>query len=157
MPTNIDKEFQDWFKEAKQITNEVGAYIKVPRYANHQQHRANAQADTPLQYFKLNVGIPFLDHIDQETSSRFCEENRPRRDLFLSVPSVVCKCRVLHSMNNKLQFWKDYIPIHLSLLNEIKEWKHHRRPYSNHKKTQLCCSSATSLLMRTMFPTSRHC
>ena len=28
-------------------------------------------------------------------------------------------------MNNKLQFWKDDIPIHLSLLNEIKEWKRH--------------------------------
>ena len=28
-------------------------------------------------------------------------------------------------MNNNLQFWTDDIPIHLSLLNEIKEWKHH--------------------------------
>ena len=30
MGTNVDKEFQDWFKEAKQIANEVGADIKVP-------------------------------------------------------------------------------------------------------------------------------
>ena len=82
MGTNFDKEFQDWFKEAKQIANEVGADIKVPHYEHCQQHRANAPAYTPLQYFKLNVGIPFLDHIDQETSSRFCEENRPGRDLF---------------------------------------------------------------------------
>ena len=125
MRTNIDKEFQDSFKEAKQIANEVGVDIKVPCYAHHQQTRANAPADTPLQYFKLNVGIPFLDHINQEMSSRFCEENRPGPDLFLLVPSVVCKWRDLHSMNNKLQFWKDNIPIHLSLLNEIKEWKCH--------------------------------
>ena len=73
MRTNVDNEFQDWFKEAKQIATEVGADIKVPRYAHRQQHRANAPADTPLQYFKLNVGIPFLDHIDQEMNSRFCE------------------------------------------------------------------------------------
>ena len=26
-------------------------------------------------------------------------------------------------MNNKLQIWKKDIPIHVSLLNEIKEWK----------------------------------
>ena len=89
MRTNVENEFQDWFKEAKQIANEVGADIKVPRYAHRQQHRANAPADTPLQYFKLNVGIPFLDHIDQEMSSRFCEENRPGRDLFLVGP-VCC-------------------------------------------------------------------
>ena len=87
MRTNVDKEFQDWFKEAKQIANEVGADIKVPCYAHHQQHRA--PADTPLQYFKLNVGIPFLDHIDQEMSGR---------DLFLLVPSVVRKCTDLHSI-----------------------------------------------------------
>ena len=89
MCTNIDKEFQDWFKEPKQIADEVGADIKVPRYSARQQHRPNAPAGTPLQYFKLNVGIPFLDHIDQEMSSRFCEENRPNRDLFPLVPSVV--------------------------------------------------------------------
>ena len=28
-------------------------------------------------------------------------------------------------MNNKLQIWKKDIPIHVSLLNEIKEWKRH--------------------------------
>ena len=43
-------------KEAKQIANVVGALedIKVPRYSACQQHRANAPADTPLQYFKLS-------------------------------------------------------------------------------------------------------
>ena len=156
MRTNVDNEFQDWFKEAKQIANEVEVDINVPRYAHRQQHRANAPADTPLQYFKLNVGIPFLDHIDQEMSSRFCEENRPGRDLFLLVPSVVRKCTDLHSMNKKLQFWKDDIPIHLSLLNESKNGSV-TRPYSNHKKTRLRCSRVTLLLMRTVFPTSRHC
>ena len=65
--------------------------------------------------------------MDQEMSSRFCEENRPGRDLFLLVPSVVRKCTDLHvhSTSSKLQFCKDDIPIHLSLLNEIKEWKRH--------------------------------
>ena len=58
MRTSIDKEFQDRFKEAKQIPNKVGADIKVPHYAHRQQHHENAPADTPLQYFNLNVGIP---------------------------------------------------------------------------------------------------
>ena len=64
MCPNIDKEFQDWFKEPKKIVNEVGADIRVPRYSARQQHRPNTLAGTPVQYFKLNVGIPFLDHID---------------------------------------------------------------------------------------------
>ena len=40
-------------KEAKQIANEVGALedMKVPGYSACEQHRANAPADTPLQYF----------------------------------------------------------------------------------------------------------
>ena len=41
MCTNIDKEFQKWFKEPKQIADEVGADIKVPCYSARQQHRPN--------------------------------------------------------------------------------------------------------------------
>ena len=70
-------------KEAKQIANEVGALedIKVPRYSACQQHRANAPADTPLQYFKLSGSWrTFLGHIDQKTIEfKVCKETEPVR------------------------------------------------------------------------------
>ena len=60
MFTNIDKEFQDWFKEPKQMADEVGTDIKVPRYSARQQHRPNAPAGTPLQLLQAQCWHPFL-------------------------------------------------------------------------------------------------
>jgi len=125
MRVNVDKEFDEWFEEAKQIANQIGAEIKLPRYAVRQSHRANATADTPFKYFKINVCIPFLDHIEREMSARFSEENRPGRDLILLIPSVVRQCSDMGDMNTKLLYWADDIPLPVSLTNEIKEWKRH--------------------------------
>ena len=152
--SNIDKDFQDWFY--KKPNKSLMKYVKVPRYVARQQHRANPPAHNPLQYFKLNAGISFLDHIDQEMRLRFCEENRPGRDLSSLVPSIVRKWSNPHSMNEKLQVWKDDIPIHLSLLNEIKKLKRHwslQQP-QEHPTTLFECYLAT---VRTFPPISRHC
>ena len=59
MCTNIDKEFQDWFKEPKQIANEVGADLGVPRYSDqltnnivqmHQQAPHHNTSNSMLAY-----------------------------------------------------------------------------------------------------------
>ena len=46
---------------------------------------------------------------------------------YIPIPSVVSnyKRSDLHNMNDKLKIWKEDFPIHVSLLNEIKEWKRH--------------------------------
>ena len=65
MRTNIDKEFQDWFKEAKQIANKVGADIKIPRYAHCQEELAHSFAIVIMRSmsdFKYLNGIaPVID------------------------------------------------------------------------------------------------
>ena len=65
MRTDIDKEFQDWFKEVKQIANEVGADIKIPRYAHCQEELAHSFAIVIMRSmsdFKYLNGIaPVID------------------------------------------------------------------------------------------------
>ena len=58
-------------------------------------------------------------------SSRFSEENRPGHDLFFLIPSIARLSSDLGCMNAKLMYWKDDIPLPVSLINEIKEWKRH--------------------------------
>ena len=153
MCPNIDKEFQDWFKEPKQIANEVGADIKVPR----------SVLSSPTTPSKCTNRHP-ITILQAQCWHTFLGSYRPRNEFKVlwgkpvrswSFPvshgpvCCTCKCSDLYSMNNKLQFWKDNIPIRLSLVNEIKEWKRHwTGPYSNHKKTWLRCWSATWMLMR---------
>ena len=42
---------------------EMGTAAKMPRLTSGQQHRSNAEAQTPREYCQRNVAIPLLDHI----------------------------------------------------------------------------------------------
>ena len=75
----------DWFVDATRIANEIGSEISLPRIAGRQIYRANALADgaTTEDYFRVNVAIPFVDHLEQQLL-----ESRVGKDLFALVPSL---------------------------------------------------------------------
>ena len=54
--------------DATRIENEVGSEIYLPRIAGRQIYCANALADgaTTEDYFRVNVAIPFVDHLEQQ-------------------------------------------------------------------------------------------
>ena len=58
------------------IAQSVGNIITKPRTANIQRHRANPGCNsdqTISDYYKVNVLFPFLDHVVQQTDSRFSQ------------------------------------------------------------------------------------
>ena len=59
-----------WYSNAVELSSDLGTEPSVPRTASRQQHRANAPHDTPEEYHRCNMFVPFLDHITQEISSR---------------------------------------------------------------------------------------
>ena len=63
---NIEKDFHDWFMDASRIGSELGIVLTVPRLSGRQQHRANAGPENPDPevYYRINVAIPFLDHME---------------------------------------------------------------------------------------------
>eukprot|EP00731_Ephydatia_muelleri_P009755 Em0005g341a len=64
---NIEKDFHDWFMDASRIGSELGIVLTVPRLSGRQQHRVNAGPENPDPevYYRINVAIPFLDHMEQ--------------------------------------------------------------------------------------------
>ena len=70
---NIEKDFHDWFMDASRIGSELGIVLTVPRLSGRQQHRANAGPENPDPevYYRINVAIPFLDHMEQELNNSF--------------------------------------------------------------------------------------
>ncbi|KAL4143572.1 hypothetical protein QTP88_005890 [Uroleucon formosanum] len=51
--------------------------LKVPRLSGHQTKRNNINANinqNPMEWFKITIFIPFLDHIIQELKSRFSDK-----------------------------------------------------------------------------------
>ena len=70
---NIEKDFHDWFMDASRIGSELGIVLTVPHLSGRQQYRANAGPENPDPevYYRINVAIPFLDHMEQELNNRF--------------------------------------------------------------------------------------
>ena len=55
----------EWFGEAESLATDihVGAVITILRICKYQQHRSNVPADSPSEYYKRYLGIPFLDSL----------------------------------------------------------------------------------------------
>ena len=43
----------------------------MPRIPAHQQNRPNAESKTPLDYYRVNMCLPFLNHIINVIGVRF--------------------------------------------------------------------------------------
>ena len=57
-------------------------------------------------HYHVNVAVPFIDHLLEEMSSRFCEYNRAGPEIFSLVPSAVVKHDSLRNLAEKLQVWQ---------------------------------------------------
>jgi len=76
----------------------------VPKITGKKEQRNNAPSVNPESHYRVNVAIPFIDHLLEEMSSRFSEDNRAGAEIFSLVPSAVVKHDSLRSLAEKLQF-----------------------------------------------------
>ena len=103
----------------------------MPRITGRQEHRNNAPSVNPESHYRVNVAIPFIDHLLEEMSSRFSEDNRAGADIFSLVLSVVVKHDSLRNFAEKLQFWQQDFPTKSSSLPaELKECQYFWRQYT---------------------------
>ena len=49
----------------------VGIEESAPRLAGRQQHSSNVQAENCSDYYRLNLTIPLLDHLNSELNVHF--------------------------------------------------------------------------------------
>ena len=87
--SNIEEECHERFEDASRLADKIGATVSVPRITGRQEHRYNAPGVNPESHYRVNVAIPFIDHLLEEMSSRFSEDNRAGAEIFSLVPSAV--------------------------------------------------------------------
>ena len=58
-----------------ELQKKIGTTAEMPRIASGQRHRSNSEATNPLEYFKRNVGILFLDHIITFIDQQFSQSS----------------------------------------------------------------------------------
>ena len=60
-----------------------------PRTCNRQRDRPNVQVDSIEEWYRINVAIPFLDHITSELDSQFSQLAITASQLLCLIPSVI--------------------------------------------------------------------
>jgi hypothetical protein len=83
---NAIQEFSSIFELAELDADELDVELTCPRLAKRQKHRANTPADTPEEYFRRTVFVPYLDSLIAAFENRFSEKNSGAFDLFFLHP-----------------------------------------------------------------------
>ena len=68
---NIDNSFYNIFEHAKRMATAVNVEPSKPRSCSRQRNRPNVVGYTVEEWYKINVAIPFIDHIISDLESRF--------------------------------------------------------------------------------------
>ena len=125
LQTKMDHEFSDWFVDANRLASKVETIIEIPCICKRQTRRANAitENSSTEDYYRINIAIPFVDHVVQEMSTRFHPDNRVGCDPFILVPAVCVVEKHLRGLSERLLFWEQDLPAPSSLLSELKLWQ----------------------------------
>ena len=62
----VEEYNKSWFRGIQKIADKLAIEIKKPRSCCRQMNRSNVSADSPEEYFRRSLTIPFLDHVVQE-------------------------------------------------------------------------------------------
>lgn len=119
---DIDNEFTCWYREADDLAKTLGTQLLMPRTAGRQNNRGNIAGTDPEKYYKLNVAIPFCDHLSNEMSLRFAKEDRVALSLLSLLPKHIITTDI-DALIEKLQFWEPDMPASSCLRRELLTWK----------------------------------
>lgn len=58
--SDVEKYHADWFQMACNLASGLNTEPSIPRVCGRQTHRNNHPAESPEQYYKRTITIPFL-------------------------------------------------------------------------------------------------
>ena len=93
----------------------------MPRLTSRQQHRSNAKAQTPREYFQRNVAIPLFDHVIMCIEEQFSPAAKVVTSLLGLVPSVPCSRNV--NINAAVNTYTDDLPSPELFKMELTRWR----------------------------------
>ena len=74
--SNIEEKCHEWFDDASRLADKIGSTVSVPRITGRQEHmNNNSPSVNPESHYRVNVAKPLIDHLLEEMSSRFSEDN----------------------------------------------------------------------------------
>ena len=122
LKTNCEEQFHLWFIKVKTLADELDIAVSTPRITARQVHRANIPADSPEEYYRRNLMIPFLDHITKELEGRFGPIHQTKVNLLGLIPSLAASYP-LASIKEVGDLYKADLPSPHLFSTEFSRWK----------------------------------
>ena len=95
----------------------------MPRIAARQQYQENAKSDTPFNYYRKNMCLPFLDHLINGTDVRFDKYGKTVLILQALIPSAISERDV--TIDDIVEIYKGDLPApnNCQWKRRITRWK----------------------------------
>ena len=68
---NVDTNFAQVYEQAVEKAESVGVAASKPRVVGRQANKSNNQSTSIEQHYRVNMAIPFLDHVTKSLDAKF--------------------------------------------------------------------------------------
>ena len=93
---SIDSSFQHIYEQVLRMAEKMGTEPCQPRTVKRQQHRSNIQVDAVFDHYKINIAIPFLDHVISDLYAQFSRKFAKRNFSHIGWISIYCYFNVYY-------------------------------------------------------------
>ena len=158
---DADKEHDRIYQKALLLTDKIGGEERMPRIILGRQSKPNPEVQSPKDYWRVTVTIPFLYSIITELKSRFGSEKRAHYELCALIPDILLEVerKKLSAIASVLQLkWKHLMPYEDTFDSELFRWKNHCEGLKEAKSiTRLLCEDADPVFFPNVRSSSGQC
>jgi len=121
MRSNMDTTFSKIFEKAKDLIKSVNSEeeIKIPRIVGRQKHRINVVTNSPEEYYRITIAVPFFDDFIEQLKARFNNHKKQISSLHKLLPKI---CNKFEIETNDFEMYSEFLNMEV-LPTEIQLWK----------------------------------
>ncbi|XP_050054933.1 52 kDa repressor of the inhibitor of the protein kinase-like [Aphis gossypii] len=114
---NAETVFSDLFKIIVTQSKEMDIEIKIPRLAKRQKHRCNIMMNTPEEYYRVSIFIPFIESIIEQLNDRF----NNHREIISGFQALI-DYNIKTDLQQLVHFYQNDIECYDKVVIEINLW-----------------------------------
>ncbi|XP_065667950.1 52 kDa repressor of the inhibitor of the protein kinase-like [Hydra vulgaris] len=139
---NVEKE--TIYQQATRMASKLFVELTIPKITMRQVYRNKLPAESPHEYYKRALIIPFLDTIISEIKIRFQKTNCIAVKILCLIPSIICSEEIT-AFQELVKIYKSDLPNSEAVDQELMFWKrkwsvikHEERPNTLAKAIKIC-------------------
>ena len=137
---NIDTQFHVIYEQAERMANAVNTNISRPRNCRRQMHRPNAYVEGIEEWYRINVAVPFLDHIISELNAQFSSLAQTASKLYGMIPAILCSGKNV-DLTEVVELYNDDMPSPELFQQELERWKTRYLSKANSDRPSTCAKA----------------